>query len=107
MTKITMKISGSAFHLMASESVESVLSRIAISHIFSVTEILTFGMVNTPITHNATGALCAYVVYWQNRLVTVCKVDGNEATVIGLFNAERSPDVDEALTIFHKHWVQP
>ena len=66
-------------------------------------EVLTFGMINTPITLNATDALCAYVVEWENGQTTVCKVDGDNCTVIGM-EPVTGLDCAGALNLFERYW---
>ena len=102
--ELTLEISRSAAHLMATKSLADVYAGLHIGATMPVLEILTFGWINTPITLNATGKLCAYVVEWENRVVTVHRVGGCDCTVIGMESAHTGLDCDEALALFHKYW---
>lgn len=103
--ELTLEIPRSAAHLMATKSLADVYAGLHVGAIMPVLEVLTFGMINTPITLNATGELCAYVVEWENRVVTVHRVGGCDCTVIGMeFVAHAGLDCDEALALFRKYW---
>ena len=105
MTELTLRIPHTAAHLMATKSLADAQASLYVGATMPLMEALTFGMINTPITLNATGELCAYVVEWENRVVTVHRVGGCDCTVIGMESvAHVGLDCDEALALFHKYW---
>lgn len=100
---ITLRIPRAAWETMQAKSLADVQNGLHVGATLPIMDVLTFGYINTPITLNATGELCAYVVEWTHGQTTVCKVNGDSCTVIGM-ESVTGLDTTGALDLFHKYW---
>lgn len=92
--------------LMATKRPEQAYQELIDSRQLTLIELLTFAMVNTPISDTPTWdpeRTIAYVSYWAGSHVTVCALDGD---MVRLVHAEAGDMMDqaEALAFFREHW---
>lgn len=69
-------------------------------------DVLTYGFVNTPIIHNATGEIIAYVTYWEDRHITVCRLTGDILHLLGVEEFTHWPSLKECEALFCKYWTE-
>lgn len=68
-------------------------------------ELLTFGMINTPISEGATfnaDRIVAYISLWENGHTTLCAVAGDDSRLVSSANVA-IVDPDAALE-FRQYW---
>ena len=101
-----LTIPGAALAAMASKSPRQALRELTAYHEISLIELLTFGMINTPISDAPVfdaDRIVAYVSLWDGCATTLCAVDGDVARLV---HAETYTivDPDDALAFFRRHW---
>jgi len=101
-----LTIPGNALVAMASKSPRLALSELTTYHEISLIDLLTFGMINTPISDAPVfdaDRIVAYVSLWDGYYTTLCAVDGDMARLVyGESNVVVDPD--DALEFFRRHW---
>ncbi len=102
--QITMQIPAAAFDAMTTQAPSLAYESLIRDGATPLINILTFGFINTPIINASTGIIVAYVTLWEYESVTVCRVDGDSATLIGHCSADSAFDTLEAMRIFNMFW---
>lgn len=87
-------------HLLEFQRPLTVLGNYLETKTMPAARLKTYGMLITPITLTDTGQVVGYVTYWENRHVTISKVDGNNVLLIDDFWRPTSPNPDECLSLW-------
>lgn len=67
-----------------------------------INDLLTFGLMNTPIFSKLTGKPRGYVVLWENRNVTTVDAEGK---LMGVEIGRGYVTAEEAVEIFDRYWA--
>lgn len=101
---LSLGIPSAAFSLMASGvTPKSAYCALVEQGQTTVMAVLTFGFLNTPITHNGTGEVAGYVTLWPNRNVTVIDAVGR---LLGVVEKHGNVTSEQAVEMFDRFWME-
>ncbi len=103
---ITLGIPGNVVDLICSQTIGGTYEKMVKNKGLKILEMMTFGMVITPIVENETGAETHHVTYWENGMVSVTEYTPGEdfVSLVGLEHwGKLPPNLEEALEIFFCH----
>lgn len=103
---ITVQIPRNIADLICSQTIDGTYEKMIENRGLNNLEMMTFGMVITPIVENETGKTHHHVTYWKNGIVSVTKCSPGEdfMPLEGVENwGKLPPNRDEALEIYFRH----
>ena len=105
MTEIKLRIPLRAAELIAihgTKNTAPVYYRFLRDLSLSIDELLTFGMLITPIKNNETEAIVGHVTYWEIGRVTVSNIDGRTSSLVKViyWMKQRCPTPDECVQMY-------
>jgi hypothetical protein len=103
--RLNLGVPNAALSLMVAMKPAQALAKLQQTQRLSRMELLTFGMINTPIIHNETAEIVGYVVYWEGKVVTVCGIEGEDAVLWSWAANQQPPDQAQALALFDEQWA--
>jgi len=106
MSVIKLQLPSEAANLICSQTIGGTYEKMVENSGLTLMEMMTFGMVITPIVETETGAEHHHVTYWQNGMVSVTEYTPGEdfMPLVGLeYWGKSSPNCDECLDIFFRH----
>ena len=93
---ITLKIPSDIAEMLITYSIDDTRAVLLRGESIELLRLLTFGYLNTGILNNKTGDIIAYVTQWQDNLVTICELAGDNCHMVHSFITDHTLDSDDA-----------